>query len=183
MALQQKNMLFRLTLICRSHSSSEVSKRDKGELIPALFINMSTFPYVERLFSITFSTSFWLVTSALIEIAFVPIFITSSTTLSAFSRSISTMTQSAPCLANSRVIARPMPRPAPVIIATLLSKFMTFIPLLFLSWDLPANPDIILSATPSGPNYLTAIFATVVTTPAIKRLQQLRHALLSIQCI
>src|SRR2546426_2377024 len=105
--------------------------------MPALFTRISIRPNAARVHSTMVVRAGREVTSVGTTLARRPRACTSAAVRSALARSSSATTMSAPRRASSRAVARPMPRPAPVTMATCPSSSIP--PLLWLT-DAPGTP-------------------------------------------
>src|ERR1700722_413211 len=121
-AREQRNAPVRLTSLMRRHSSSGISARSFGEVIPALLNRMSARPNSPVTRSQALLTCASSVTSASTTNARRPASFTAAAVASSFSTLRPTSARSAPASANATAAALPMPPPAPVTIATFPSR-------------------------------------------------------------
>ncbi len=118
-ALEQRKIDLRLMERIASQSDSVISSAGLTMLIPALFTRMSTPPYSCFVLAKSSSTDPALVMSQGTEIALPPRNSISFLAESEFSRCTEFTTTLAPSSANFNAIARPIPLPEPVMMATL----------------------------------------------------------------
>jgi len=124
---EHKKQPFIETSTTKSYSSVVISSTRVGRITPALFTIMCTVPNVLTVNSTIFTTSSSQETSPLQLIAWPPDAVISSVTSLTLSTVTSFKTTLIPFCANVLEIRAPMPRPAPVIIATLPSTDSIFI--------------------------------------------------------
>ena len=120
-----------LTLIAAAHSAgSTVTDAASGQTTPALLTRTSISPNSSSVARTAWAMSSGSPTSALVTSARPPRSRTPFATSSSSPRERARSATRAPSAASPSTIARPMPRPAPVTIATLFSKVCGFSPIM-----------------------------------------------------
>src|SRR6185437_695139 len=131
--LVQKNTPLTLIAITLSHSSDVISCVGLfTPAIPALFTKISILPNLLLIFEITLFTSSSLVVSMCQNSAAPPAALILATNACPSLSLISVTATLAPCLANSKQDASPMPKEPPVTIATLFSTLFIIVKLLLI---------------------------------------------------
>ena len=114
----QRKAPLRFTVRTASQSSSFIRRRRPSRVIPALFTRISTRPNVSTARSIIRSESAVTVTLPWTASASPPVDLISAASASTPSGAMSTATILAPSAARARAMLRPIPRDAPVTMAT-----------------------------------------------------------------